>query len=231
MWHLLTYYLAENPWPLVVFFSLIGAGFLVAMRVTQDGRHLVRAMIALGLAGAVLVVDAVWVTEAERIEAVVRELADAVRRSDADAAAAVLDEPLSFGIRNLSISEELDFSTLSIVLRDVKFDWLHVSRLSANAGEQTHRGTAEFRVNTGGTYTNQGTGHNFIGLSEWSLGFRRTPEGAWKVTRITATKLPPYAMLPMQLRRPRRSDAPPSPVEPPSSGGRYQPGFGRIRPR
>jgi ketosteroid isomerase-like protein len=203
-----TYYVAENPWPLVAVFGMIGLGFLVAMRVTQDGRYLVRGLVALGLAAVVMVVEQLWVTDAERIESVVRELADAVRRSDSEAALALMDEHVGFGIRNQSISEELDLSLIRIVLREVKFDWLHVSRLSASAGKQTLMGQADFKVNAGGTY--QGS-QPFGGLSEWSLGFHRTPDGAWKITRITATKLPPYAMLPPQLRRSRPAVGPPPP--------------------
>jgi ketosteroid isomerase-like protein len=202
------YFVAENPWPLLAVFGLIGLGFLVALRVTQDGRYLIRALVALGLAAVALIVEQLWVTDAERIEAVVRELADAVRRSDTEAALALMDDHVGFGIRNQSISDELDLSLIRIVLRDVKFDWLHLSRLSASAGKQTHMGQAEFKVNAGGTY--QGS-HNFVGLSEWSLGFRRTPDGAWKITRITATKLPPYAMLPPQLRRSRPAVGQPTP--------------------
>jgi ketosteroid isomerase-like protein len=208
-----TYYLAENAWPLVAVFGLIGVGFLVALRVTQNGRYLVRALIALGLAAVALIVEQVWVTDAERIEAVVRELADAVRRSDADAALALMGDHVAFGIRNQSISDDLDLNLIRGVLRDVKFDWLYLSRLSASAGKQTHMGQAEFKVNAGGTY--QGS-NNFVGLSEWSLGFHRTPDGAWKITRITATKLPLYAMLPPQFRQSRQPDGSPSPSTSPT---------------
>ena len=96
MGHTLTYFVAENPWYLVAILGLVAAGFLVALRTTQDGRYLIRALVTLGVAGVLIVVDQLWVTDAERVEWVVRDLADAVARSDADAALALMDEHVTF---------------------------------------------------------------------------------------------------------------------------------------
>ena len=57
---------------------------------TQQGRYLIAAAVAGVLALAVLGVERAWVTEAEQVEAVVRELGQAVKRSDADAALALM---------------------------------------------------------------------------------------------------------------------------------------------
>src|SRR5690349_4659588 len=76
--------LSEDPTYLAGGLALIAVALLVAMRLTQQGRYLVQALIALGLAAAVLVVEHFWITDSERIEQVVYGLRDAVQASDAD---------------------------------------------------------------------------------------------------------------------------------------------------
>ena len=53
---------------------LLAGTFGIAMRATQQGKYLVRAVIAAGLAVAVVVVEWLWVTDNERIEQVVYDL-------------------------------------------------------------------------------------------------------------------------------------------------------------
>jgi ketosteroid isomerase-like protein len=192
------YYLVDDPWPLFAVCGFAAAGFLIAMRATQDGRHLMRAGIAIGVGVLILIVDALWTTDSEKIAAIVYALGDAVRRSDAEAASALIGERVTLGVREMSVSEDLDVNWIRAVLNDVKFDYLHISRLNIAPGERTHMGKAEFRVACAGTYLET---NNFVASTEWSLGFRRNVDGTWKITRITATKLPTYG-LPLGRMRP-----------------------------
>ena len=228
MGHTLTYYLAENPWYLVSVLGLVAAGFLVALRNTQDGRYLVRALVVMGAAGALLVVEQLWVTDAERVEWVVRELADAVARSDGEAALALMDDHVIFGMRSVTYGDELVLSSVADLLREVRFDLFRVSRLVATAGAQTHRGQAEFKVTAAGTFQQGMLAPTFAGNSEWSLGFRRDRSGAWKINRITAVELPQYTMVPiLKYRVPPSATRPQSnePVSPPP----MRRGYGRGR--
>src|SRR6185312_6929853 len=75
--------LSEDPTYLVGGLGILAVVFLVAVRVTQQGKFLLWAMIAGGIALLVLAIDWIWVTDNERIEAVVYELAKAVQASDA----------------------------------------------------------------------------------------------------------------------------------------------------
>lgn len=61
-------YLSEDPTFLAGFFLVLAGAFLAALKVTQQGKYLVRAGIALGLGLVVFVVDWLWVTDTERIE-------------------------------------------------------------------------------------------------------------------------------------------------------------------
>src|SRR5438876_684853 len=70
--------------------ALLGAGALgclVMLKVTQQGKYLFYALGALVLLLTWLGIERLWVTDEERIEAVVYGIADGVRRSDADAVA------------------------------------------------------------------------------------------------------------------------------------------------
>ena len=208
MWH----FVAENPWYLAGALGLVALGFLIALKVTQDGRNLMRALIALGLAAVVLVVEQLIVTDAERIEWKVKELIDALLHSDAARASALMDEHVVFTLRNTSLGDELDIAAfMDRLSNDLTFDWLHLSRLTTSAGEQSLRGSAEFKVGAAGTYRSGGIGYNFAGNSEWSLGFRKVASGEWKIVRISAEVLPPRVSLPII---PYRRGNGPNPAEP-----------------
>lgn len=230
MGHDLTYYVAENPWYFVAPLVLVAAGLLLTLRVTQDGRYLVRALAVLGVAGLLIVVDQLWVTEAERVEGTIRELADAFARSDAPAVRALMDDHVAFGIRSNTLGEELDLPSIGELLGQVKFDFVRVSRLTATAGAQTRRGQAEFKVTVSGSILQGGAPRNFMGNSEWSIGLRRVSSGAWKINRITAVELPQYTMLPtLKVKLPQVSPAAEpalQPVTPPTPPIAPRRGFG-----
>jgi hypothetical protein len=232
MGHSPTYYVAENPWYLVAILGLFAAASLIALRATQDGRYLARALVALGLAALLIVVEWVWVTEAERVERVIRDLADAVARSDGEAAVGLMDDHVVFGIRSDIRGEELDLRSVIDQLAQVQFDFVRISRLNTSAGAQTHRGQAEFKVTASGSIRQGGVMLNFLGNSEWSIGLRRLPSGEWKINRITAVELPQYTMLPsikvklpqaVPGETPREQPATPAPPSP------IHRGFGRVR--
>jgi hypothetical protein len=224
----MTYYLAENPWYLVGGLSLVAVVCLVLLRIRQDARYLTIALVALGLAALVFVVEQVWVTEGERIEQVVLELAEAVQRSDGAKILELMDEHVDFGLPGNSLSGELNLPMLADRIKDVEFDFVHISRLSAQPPEQSRRGTADFRAFVSGRYQGQA----FTASTDWQLGLRRTssPEDRWKVTRITAVALPSYAMLSPIISFLRRPGAVPMPtgslpfIPRPSAG--TAPGFG-----
>lgn len=212
----MTYLVSDNPWYLAGGLAVIAAGFLIALRVTQDGRYLIRAGIALGLAAGLLVIEQVWVTDAERVEWTVKAIAAALGRSDAEGVLAHLDDRVTFGLRS-DVRQEIDPTAIRDGLKDFTFDWVYLSRLATNAGRQTGRGSAEFRVSVSGIYRMQAGSRAFAGISDWSLGFRKVPSGEWKVNRITAVALPPYAILPLLRFRTRVDGGPSRPADRPAA--------------
>ena len=181
-------YLSEDPWPLAGILGLVALGFLVALGITQQGKHLIRAGIALGLALAVIGIERAWVTDNERIEAVVYDLARAVGASDPGAIEAHLAPDFE------SPGESVDRVLIRATLPNVKFDFVRVSKLGVHAGAESRLGTADFTVHASGMATAPLLGSHAFATppsgTDWSLGFREAAPGQWKVTRITPTRLP-----------------------------------------
>jgi len=212
------HYLAEDPWPLAGFFALVGVVCLVPLYLTQQGKYLVRALIAFGLALVVLGVEHFWVTDAERVEATVRDLVRAVGRSDVDGALALMTADVTLDVGDRSINEErakvlggrivkkagvvqgaVVRGLLGSAIAATKFDLLTVSRLEARVGVQSRQGKADFRVHAAGTTEATGVNYNFAtdpNGTDWSVQLREEG-GRWKVESIVATRLPAGVRLPI----------------------------------
>ncbi len=182
-------WLSENPWPLVGTFGVLIFIFLVAARFTQQGKFLVWAGVCAGLALLFWGIEQIWVTDRERIEAVVYDLADAVKESDYDRIVAHLDDD-EFGVPGGAVGRAF----IRGAIERYEFEFVRISNLEVEAGRLTRRGTADFTAHA--SYRSSGAlgGPNYgatppSGLG-WSLGFRETEPDVWKVTRIDLTRGP-----------------------------------------
>jgi hypothetical protein len=188
-------YLSEDSTLLAGLLLLAAGGFVVALRVTQQGKYLVRALIAAGLAAAVVMVEWLWVTDNERIERVVYGLRDAVANSDADRVLGYMAPDVQYVSGDLALDDDATRGYIRANLERARFDIVRVSGLEVNAGEQSRRGTAKFHVFAKGTMdTSLATVTIGTGDSLWSLGMRETEPGVWKVNRITPMQFPRGAL-------------------------------------
>jgi hypothetical protein len=184
-------FLSEDPRYLAGGLGLLAAAFLVALRLTQQGKYLIRAGVAAALALLVLAVEHLWVTDRERVERTVYDLAAAVAVGDAERALGFLTDDVRYarGDRNLS-AEETKLGVRDL-LEATTFDFLRITRMEANAGAQSRRGKADFRVLCGGSHRRGSFSYNFGSTgSSWSLGLREVAPGVWKVNRITPVETP-----------------------------------------
>lgn len=199
------HYLSEDPWPLVYMLGAAALAGLVALRVTQQGKYLVWCGVAVLLALVVLLIEHFWVTDNERIEAVVYDIARSVAKSDAEGVIAHLapDARVELGSANDRFTSLVTSQLHGVVGRALTremiraelvkyhFDFVRITRLHAEAGAHTRRGTAEFRVQVFGVqhqpFHTISTPPAGMG---WSLGFREVEPGVWKVTRITPGEWP-----------------------------------------
>ena len=207
------HYLSEDPWPLAYALGLLAFFLLIALWTTQQGRYLLWAGIILAVGLTAFGVERVWVTDAERIEAVVYELARAVEASDSDRVLGLLAPEAALVVEDASLEPEATAAKIRGLLDSTRFDYVRVSRLQAKAGRLTRVGTAEFRVQAMGTVEFSIIRSNYMtppdGI-DWSLGFRETDPGVWKITRITPLRTPPgfTKMLSLPAFRGRREADP-----------------------
>jgi len=184
-------YLLEDPTFLVGGLLLLAGVSLVALRITQQGKYLVRAGIALGLALAVVAVEWIWVTDNERIEEVIYDLRRAVLASDAEGVLAHLAPNVQYLRGNTALSEEATRALIRLNLSNFHFDFLRISDLHTSVMHQARRGTAEFRVFARGAQSSlSGVVDMGSGITAWSLGFEEMKPGEWKVNRISPISIP-----------------------------------------
>jgi hypothetical protein len=188
-------YLSEDPTLLAGGLLLLGGAFLIALRVTQQGKYLIRAGVALGSALTVVLVEYLWVTDNERIEQVVYDLRSAVLSSDVEGVLAQLAPDVVYSQGGGALPPEATRSLIRINLSHSHFDFIQISELETSFGAQGRRGKAEFRVFAKGTLNaGQGTVTEGTARSYWSLGFQETTPGVWKVNRITPLSIPQEAV-------------------------------------
>ncbi len=185
-------FLTEDPSSLLIGLGVACLGCLLALKITQQGKFLIWALGLLVAAGLVFGFEQLWVTDAERVEGVVYDLADAVQASDVARIKSHLDEKVTIGRRDLTIDGSSVLRRVLSRLNDCKFDFVRISGLTTSAGSRTKMGKAEFKVTATGTIRD-GISEYTIGSlgTEWQLSFRETSPGVWKVTRIQAIKVPP----------------------------------------
>lgn len=185
------HYLTEDPSYVLIGLGVAAAACLLALRITQQGKFLIWAGALVALAATVFGFERFYVTDAERVEAVVYDLARAIEASDIDAIKSHLDDKVTLGMRGRTMDGSMTLRLVLPMLRQTRFDFVRISQLTAAAGSQTKRGSAEFKVTATGTFEQGGTEVPLAALAtEWSLGFSERSPGVWKVTRVTAIKLP-----------------------------------------
>lgn len=191
-------YLTEDPLPLLIVLGVLAAACGIALRLTQQGRFLLWGGGFLAAALLFFVFERLWVTDAERVEAVVYALADAVERSDVEGVRRLLDPDLTLTRNDRILDQAAVFSAILAQLPRTQFDTVRISHLTARVGEQTRIGSAEFRAVAFGQVEMGGGGtHAFAsGNTEWSLSFREAEPGRWVVTRVTPTRFPAYGRIP-----------------------------------
>ena len=200
-------YLSEDPTFLAGGLLLLAGAFLLALKVTQQGKYAIRAGVALVLAVAVVLIEWVWVTDNERIEQVVYDLGRAVQSSDADRVDRVLGHlmpTVQYKQGETALTADRTRELIRSNLGNAQFNFVRISGLQTSAGRQSRRGLAEFRVvSSGSLNTSQGTMNTGTSVTAWSLGFQEAEPGVWKVNRITPVLMPQGVLaMPGGLPRP-----------------------------
>jgi hypothetical protein len=182
-------YLSEDPTFLAVGLLLMAGAFLVALNVSQQGKYLIWAIVALGLAVTVVVIEWLWVTDNEQIEQVVYNLRRSVLHSDVQGVLSHLAPNVQYLQGDVALSEDTTRALVEANLSRARFDFVRITDLQVSAGQQSRRGKAEFRVFTRASLHGSGP-EGGTAVSTWSLGFEETAPGIWKVNRISPLSVP-----------------------------------------
>jgi ketosteroid isomerase-like protein len=184
-------YLSEDPTYLAGALLLLAGAFVIALNVTKQGKYLVSAGIAFGLALTVVVIEWMWVTDNERIEMVVYDLRKAVLNSDAEAVIAHLAPDALFQQRDTTLSTDATEALIRNNVSNIRLEFARITELQTSVGQQSRRGKAEFRVfSRGRLNSSPGMIDGGTAMTTWSLGFQETGPGVWKVNRISPVSIP-----------------------------------------
>jgi ketosteroid isomerase-like protein len=184
-------WLSDDPTWLAGGFALAAVACFLALKSTQQGKFLIWGLTALAGAGLVLVVEHFWVTDEERIEAVVYDLRAALLANDVDGMLARMTPEVQYVQEGQTLSGPATRGLIQASMAGSKFEIVRIHNLQTSAGRQTRRGKAEFKVFVQGSVQGPfGLGGAGTANTTWSLGFEETKPGVWMVNRITPISLP-----------------------------------------
>jgi len=182
--------ISEDPTYVAGGLFLLAIVFLVALKSTQQGKYLVRAGVAVGLALVVVMIEWFWVTDNERIEQVVYDLRRAVLSSDVDRVLSNMAPNVQYLQGDTALSEDTTRALIRENLSRARFESVWIGDLQISSGQQSRRGKAEFRVFTRGQLDSLRGLEAGTAVTTWSLGFQETTPGVWKVNRISPVSIP-----------------------------------------
>jgi hypothetical protein len=194
-------FLTEDASYLLIGLGVAALACLLALKVSQQGKFLVWALGLLVAAAVVFGFEHFWVTEAEQVEAVVYDLAEAIRASNADRIKDHIDPKVTIGTKDRTIDGSATLRLIYFYLQSTHFDYVTVSQLTTSVGRQSRVGKANFKAIATGVFQ-EGQSEFPIGTlgTEWELSFREVSPGVWKITRIQAIKVPPQVARALFLR-------------------------------
>ncbi len=140
--------------------------------------HLIVALVLTCVVAGAVIVDWLVVTDRERIEGVIEDMASAVERSDT----AALFEHVSPGYREQGMSP----ASLRILL-EMFFRMYGPVRVNVRETRVTREGNlATVRVTVGAVSEARA---DVSGRSVWEVSMRKETDGVWRVTRIVPVRI------------------------------------------
>mgnify|MGYP001090659437 FL=1 len=183
-------WLSDDPTWLAGSLGVAAVGCFLALRATQEGKYLIWGLSAAAAAVLVVVVERVWVTDEERVEAVVYDLRKSLLAGDAEGLLARMTPDVQYVQEGEALSGPATQSLIRSSLANSDLETVRVYGLQTSVGRQSRRGKAEFKVFTQGSILGPfGMGGAGAANTAWSLGFEEDEPGVWKVNRITPISL------------------------------------------
>ena len=121
----------------------------IALKVTQQGKYLLSAGMALLLALLVVVVEWLWVTDNERIEQVVHDVRTAVLNSDPEGVLAHLTPDAQYAGPESSMTPEATRHLIREYVSNVHLEFLRIMQLKTSVAQQAPRNSRVSRLGAG----------------------------------------------------------------------------------
>ncbi len=160
----------ETPWPPIMIFSAIAAGLAAALVTTQQGRYAVGIVALLVASLVTFLVEQHIVTESERVEQAVYDVAEAFQQRDEQRTLSAFSQR----------APELQVLAM-IALRVVEVrDDLRITDLSVELKNEQTRAFSHFRAN--GTFHAPGFG-DVREPTRWDVGWQKEG-GEWRIISV-----------------------------------------------
>jgi hypothetical protein len=171
----------ETPWPPIMIFSAIAAGLAAAFVTTQQGRFLVGIVAMLVAALVTWLIEQNIVTESERVEQAVYDVAEAFQQGD-------VERTLSFFSTRSTITNLEAVAPLQYSLRDVARYALQIVEVrgdlritDVSVDLKSGRATSRFRAN--GTFAVKDHGNVGHQPTRWDVVWQK--EGTdWLIVKV-----------------------------------------------
>jgi hypothetical protein len=181
---MLSRYLFENPWPIVIL-SAVAAAFLAYRGLTEGSRSQLRGgAVAAAVAVVVLVVAALVTTPSEHAAATVRSFVAKAEAADVDGMIAMLapTASLSYGRpENPGFGREDLVAALRTLEGRYRIEGNAITQLDANGTDATGNNQAAAVV----LLTNRTAVAGFGDVpNSWWIKVARQPDGGWQIERL-----------------------------------------------
>jgi len=177
----------ENPWPPIILLIIAAAGMLAVWSSQKRAIWLAGAATAIAAAGAVFLVARAIVTEAERVEKKVHEVAEAFERKDKDGTLAF------FSVQRPELRALVDQALEWVDLPN----GVDIKDMSVRLSNENTRAITRFRANGTVSYKKLGSHH---APSRWEVTWQKEA-GDWKI--IAVDRLDPIKDEKRQIFDPR----------------------------
>jgi hypothetical protein len=175
--NLLEHYVGEDVWPLIGLLAVIALGLGIAMVGTGRGRFLIGIIALACLAVSLLVIERLWVTDKERVDGIINEMAQSALREDSAAIVRHLSPQCRYGNLDRSGIERLAAATFA----QVALDKVSVSSRKTEVFPMRGEARVDFLAVVRGRQNNV----EFSPYpTRWIFTFVQNQQGAWEVEEI-----------------------------------------------
>lgn len=161
----------ETPWPPIMILAAIAAGFGAAFLSTQRAKHILPILLLGVLAIGVYVIEEQIVTERERVETSIHEVAAAFQRQDMTGTLAYFSE------QALTLRLKAAGALLGVQVQDD----LRITDVSVEMSNSESRARAHFRANGSFSVVPYGdVGHQ---PTRWNVDWQKEG-GEWRIVNV-----------------------------------------------